>query len=158
MPAAGNQSTCEVANVGEQRCYFYAITFCILEEVWTSGGRALWLLNILCSTPFVHHHALAAAEDMGVVNDDITWITITSGAGLNLSTLISKEVPKAADKKARRKGVPTGKKRSLSLKLKEFPVHILTLHHLLLHVRVILQALSVHHHLFTIQFYHWIHN
>ena len=52
---------------------------------------------------------------MGILNNYLTFLRKTKAIGLNLSTLISKELPKSAGQKgtSRRKGAPKGSKKSI---------------------------------------------
>ena len=70
---------------------------------------------VYSSTPKVCQHSLAAADDMGILSDYLTFLRKTKSIGLNLSTLISKELPKSAGQKgtSRRKGAPMGSKKSI---------------------------------------------
>lgn len=65
---------------------------------------------VYSSTPKVCLHSLAAADDMGVLSEYLVFLRKTKAVGLNLSTLISKELPKSAGQKqgmSRRKGAPS---------------------------------------------------
>ena len=69
---------------------------------------------VYSSTPKVCQHSLAAADDMGILSDYLAFLRKTKAVALNLSTLISNELPKSAGKKdstSWRKGTPKGKKK-----------------------------------------------
>ena len=68
---------------------------------------------VYSSTPKVCQHSLAAADDIGILSDYLTFLRKTKAVGLILSTLISKELPKSAGQKgtSRRKGEPKGSKK-----------------------------------------------
>ena len=69
---------------------------------------------VYSSTPKVCQHSLAAADDMGILSDYLAFLRKTKAVALNLSTLISNELPKSAGQKdstSRRKGTPKGKKK-----------------------------------------------
>ena len=59
---------------------------------------------VYSSTPKVCRHSLAAADDMGILSDYLTFLRKTKAIGLNLSTLISKELPKSAGQKGTSSG------------------------------------------------------
>ena len=89
---------------------------------------------VYSSTPKVCQHSLAAADDMGILSDYLTFVRKIKSIGLNLSTLISKELPKSAGQKgtSRRKGAPKGT-RSQFLKKQilyhSIPVLMLRMYH-----------------------------
>ena len=69
---------------------------------------------VYSSTPKVCQHSLAAAEDMGILKEYLIFLSRTKAAGLNISSLISKELPKSAGQKqatSRRKGIAKSKKK-----------------------------------------------
>lgn len=118
LPAAGNSSARQVASVGEG-----ASSKSVVPPHFVYSKKSGQAIEVHCdcpmyrSTPNICHHALAGAEDMNCLEKYVMWVRKTKSSGLNLSTLISKEVPKAAGKKgstSRRKGAPKGKKKLIA--------------------------------------------
>ena len=117
--AAGNSSARQVASIGDEG----SSSKSVVPPHFVYSKKSGQTIEVHCdcpmyrSTPNICHHALAGAEDMGCIEEHIKWVRKTKSSGLNLSTLISKEIPKTAGKKGsttRRKGVPKGKKRLIS--------------------------------------------
>ena len=89
-----------------------------LQKKLSAGLQVHCDCHVYKSLPNVCQHSLAAAaEDMEVLNEYLKWVTkTTKGVGLNVSNLISKEVPKSAGKKtstSQRKGAPKGVKKPI---------------------------------------------
>ena len=55
---------------------------------------------VYSSTPKVCQHSLAAADDMGILTDYLTFLRKTKAVSLKMSSLISSELPKSAGKKS----------------------------------------------------------
>lgn len=117
LPAAGNASARQVASLGEGVSSRSVVPPHFVYSKKSGRGP---LMEVHCdcamyrSTPNICHHALAGAEDMNCVEEYVMWVRKTKSSGLNLSTLIAKDIPKSAGKKgstSRRKGVPKGKKK-----------------------------------------------
>ncbi len=117
IQAAGNPGARQVASVSNATTSNIAIP---PHFVYSKRFGSVMEVHCDCpiyrSTPNICQHALAAAEDMGIINEYIAWIRKTKVTGLNISNLISDDVPKSAGKKgstSRRKGMPKGKKRAV---------------------------------------------
>lgn len=85
-----------------------------MKKVKSGGTEVHCDCPVYSSTPKVCQHSLAAAEDMGILKDYLIFLSHTKAAGLNISSLISKELPKSAGQKqstSRRKGIAKGKKK-----------------------------------------------
>ena len=115
VPAAGNDCARQVASMS-------ATASCDglmpphFVHAKKSGGHDTEVCcdcPVYSSTPKVCQHSLAATDDMGILSDYLTFLRKTKSIGLNLSTLISKELPKSAGQKgtSRRKGAPKGSKK-----------------------------------------------
>ena len=92
---------------------------------------------VYSSTPKVCQHALAAAEDMGILSHYLTFLRKTKAVALNLSTLISKELPKSAGRKNstfRRKGAPKSTKKPVPSQKMHCPYLVLVVMSLLLKI------------------------
>ena len=114
--AAGNKQTCQVAN----------LSVCFSKDilpphfVYSKKSGSTTEVRCNCSSyksmPNVCEHSLAAAERMGILKEYVRWIEKTKASGLNISNLISKDIPNSSGKKgstSRRKGLPKGKKKEV---------------------------------------------
>ena len=114
LPAAGNPSARQVASLsGVNSSSGVTPPHFVYSKKSKHGTEVNCDCPVYRSTPNVCQHSLAAAEDMGVLDEYLVWIRKSKATGLNLSNLISKAVPKTAGKKgstSRRKGAPKGKK------------------------------------------------
>ena len=117
VPAAGNMCSRQVASISGA-CSSKGVVqpHFVYSKKSGAGNEVHCYCSIYSSTPNLCLHSLAAAEDMGVINDYLAWVRKTKAIGLNLSNLISNELPKSAGKKgstSRRKGAAKGKKRPI---------------------------------------------
>ena len=88
------------------------------EELLSGDGFVLPAAGAKCdcpvyrSSPHVCQHALAAADDIGILDAYLQWLRKTK-KGLNISRLIDDKIPNDAGKKTstRRKGAPQTKKK-----------------------------------------------
>ena len=117
LPAAGNTSARQVASASNYNSSLATPPHFVFTKKTSAGVQVHCDCHVYKSLPNVCQHSLAAAEDMQVLNEYLKWVTkTTKGAGLNVSNLISKEVPKSAGKKtstSRRKGAPKGVKKPI---------------------------------------------
>ena len=115
VSAAGNASARQVASVSGDNCG-KGVTppHFVYSKKSASGVEVHCDCPVYRSTPNICQHSLAGTEDMGLLNNYLVWVRKTKGIALNLSNLISQEVPKSAGQKgstSRRKGGPKGKKK-----------------------------------------------
>ena len=115
VPAAGNASAQQVASISGDNCG-KGVTppHFVYSKKSAAGVEVHCDCPVFRSTPNICQHSLAGAEDMGLLSDYLVWVRKTKGIALNLSNLISKEVPKLAGQKgstSRRKGGRKGKKK-----------------------------------------------
>lgn len=118
VPAAGCPSARQVASVSGVTSSQYATPphFVYSKKCGRGGIEVHCDCAAYRSAPNICQHSLAAAEDMGVVGEYLVWVRKTKATSLNLSNLISKEVPKSSGQKgptSRRKGTPKGKKKAI---------------------------------------------
>ena len=115
--AAGNPSARQVTSVSAAASCDSSVPphFVYAKKSGGDGTEVHCDCPVYSSTPKVCQHSLAAAEDMNILNDYLAFIRKIKTGGLNLSALISKELPKAAGQKStsRRKGAPKGKKKCI---------------------------------------------
>ena len=116
VPTAGNSSARQVASMtGAVAGNNSTQPHFVFSKKAKSGGTEVHCdCPVYASTPKVCQHSLTAAEDMGILEEYLVFFSNTKAADLNISSLISKELPKSAGKKqstSRRKGVAKGKKK-----------------------------------------------
>ncbi len=115
LPEAGNSCARQVASSVSSEGVVVPPHFVYYKKCG-SGIQVHCDCHIYKSLPNVCQHSLAAAEDMGVLHNYLEWLKKKKTTGLNLSMLISKELPKSAGKKSstsQRKGIPKGKKKTV---------------------------------------------
>ena len=100
VPAAGNACARQVASISGDNCG-KGVTppHFVYSKKSASGVEVHCDCPVFRSTPNICQHSLAGAEDMGLLNDYLVWVRKTKAAALNLSNLISQEVPKSAGQK-----------------------------------------------------------
>ena len=118
VPTAGNSSARQVASMtGAVSGNNSTPPHFVFSKKVKSGGTEVHCdCPVYSSTPKVCQHSLAAAEDMGNLKEYLIFLSHTKAAGLNISSLISKELPKSAGQKqstSRRKGIAKGKKKTV---------------------------------------------
>jgi len=115
LPTAGNSSARQVASMTSATSDRSTPPHFVYSKKTRSGGTEVHCdCPVYSSTPKVCHHSLAAAEDMGILKEYLLFISKIKTAGLNISSLISKELPKSAGQKQStscRKGGPKSKKK-----------------------------------------------
>lgn len=117
VTAAGNPSARQVASVSGATSSKGVIPPPFVYSKKSGTGVEVHCdCPVFRSTPKVCQHSLAAAEHMGITSQYLAWVRKTKSVGLNLSNLISKELPKSTGQKgstSRSKGVPKGKKQPI---------------------------------------------
>jgi len=113
--AAGNTSARQVASMSATA---FCGTLTPSHFVYTKKVQGCGI-EVHCDCPVYSstQHSLAAADDMGILSDYLTFLRKTKAVALNLSALISNELPKSAGQKdstSRRKGTSKGKKKPVS--------------------------------------------
>ena len=99
MPAAGNNSARQVANTDSSSSRAVLPPHFVYSKKSGAAVEVHCDCSVFKSTPNVCEHSLATAENMEILMEYLQWVGKTKAKGLNLSTLIAKEVPKSSGKK-----------------------------------------------------------
>lgn len=113
LPAAGAMETArQVASLSGFNSGIAATLHNVTSQIRKIGNEVKCDCPVYRSSPHVCQHALAAADDIGILDAYLQWLRKTK-KGLNISRLIGYKIPSDAGKKTStwRKGAPQTKKK-----------------------------------------------
>ena len=119
LPTAGAVGTArQVASLSAFDSGIAGTPHNVTSQVRKVGNEVKCDCPVYCSSPHVCQHALAAADDLGILDAYLQWLRKTK-KGLNISQLIADKIPSDAGNKpsARRKGVAKTKKKQSASKI-----------------------------------------